>query len=80
MMTNGDLMDMLVKRAKEYCPGAVESIIRNKHMSSVGGKTMLPSQKVIDALIVDFVNYTIAKLGGDLGLYTRDLYEERGEK
>lgn len=73
-MINGQLMDMLIDHAKQYCPGALESINRNSHMNEYHGEKV--SQNVIDALIVDFINFIGSQHCLDLGLYTKHLYEE----
>lgn len=72
MMTNGELFNMLEVYAAEYAPKAIESITRNCHMNNYRGEQV--SRNTIDALIVDFINFIAYKKGGDLGLYTKDLY------
>jgi len=75
-MTNGELLDLLLINAIEYCPDAGRSIIRNSHMNSCNNRTKV-DQSTVDALIVDFINFVATGMGGDLGLYTRYLYERR---
>ena len=70
-MTKGELMKMLVKYAKGYAPDCLESIKHNSHMNEYRGKVI--TQNIIDAIIVDFVNFIGYEQGLDLGLYTRDL-------
>jgi len=73
-MTNKDFMQTLCKYAKSYCPQAGVSIARNSHMNEYrGGKV---SQALIDALIVDFVNFVGSNLGLNLGFYTADLRKD----
>lgn len=71
-MNNGDLMNLLVKRAKEYAPQAQESIKRNEHMHALA-EDETPTKDQSDAVIADFVNFIGMKQGMDLGLYTEDL-------
>ena len=66
-----ELMEMLCNYAKDYCPTAKESIIRNRHMNKLNGVEV--SQNIIDALIVDFINFVGAMQNVDLGFYTKDL-------
>ena len=74
-MTKGELMNMLCDYAKEYCPQAMASVGRNKHMNNHQKQDV--EQAVVDALIVDFVNYVGMKQGIDLALYTTDLYADK---
>ena len=71
-MNNGDLMNLLVKRAKEYAPQAQESIKRNQHMHALT-EDETPYREQTDAVIVDFINFIGMKQCMDLGLYTKDL-------
>jgi len=75
-MTKKELMDLLVGYAEEYIPTAAYSLLRNSHMSDYKGEVVPYS--VVEALIVDFVNYVGYRQGIDLGLYTSDLRKERG--
>lgn len=71
-MNKGELIETLVKHAKEYVAGDVmESVKRNNHMNEYNGKFV--SARVTDAIIVDFVNFMAKKHGLDLNLYTSDL-------
>lgn len=74
-LTSGDLIDILIKDAQGYIPGSVASIKRNKHMNNCERKKI--DQEVVDAVIVDYLNYVASKYGMDLGLYTKDLREKR---
>jgi len=70
---NDKLINLLVNEVKHYHLKALESITRNSHMNCYNGGELY--QETIDALLVDFVNTVIQGQGGDLGLYTDDLYE-----
>jgi hypothetical protein len=65
------MFDILIKNAQGYRPGSVASIKRNKHMNDCEGKNI--DQDVVDAVIVDYLNYVAGRYGMDLGLYTNDL-------
>ena len=74
-MTKGKLCDMLINVAKDYKKeGILESLKRNKHMSNYQGEHI--KDTVIDALLVDFINYVGRFQGLDLGLYTKHLNED----
>ena len=74
-MTRGEILHLLSDYAKEYCPTAFESIIRNCHMNELEKHDEMPQldRKYSDALIVDFINFIGAKQGLDWGMYTEDL-------
>lgn len=71
-MTKGKLLDYLEKMAREYRKDASASVHRNNHMNDLDGSEII-DQKVVDALLVDFVNYIGVYQGVDYGLYTYDL-------
>lgn len=54
-MKTGEFLSILTEYAKNYREISIQSIKTNKHMNDVGD-TDIP-QNVIDAVIVDFVNY-----------------------
>ena len=64
------------QNVRGYLPNARESIVRNKHMNDVVIGDILPEQKMIDALFVDFVNFVAMRQGVDYAMYTRDLEKE----
>jgi len=76
-MTNGELMQLLDDAAVDYVKDT-ESIYRNSHMNDIIPGEKFP-QKVIDAVVVDFVNFVCMRLGGDYGMYTKDLRKTRNE-
>lgn len=75
-LTSGELLQLLTNLAKDYAKEGVESIKRNNHMNDVP-KTETVSQKVVDAVLVDFINYIGIKYCVDYGLYTVDLNDPK---
>lgn len=71
-MTNGDLLNLITTHAKNYRKDAAKSVLRNNHMNDIAKSDKIP-QKVIDALLVDFVNFVGMQHCMDWGLYTIDL-------
>lgn len=71
-MTNGDLLNLLTQHVKNYRKDAKKSLFRNNHMNDLTKGDKIP-QKVIDALLVDFVNYVGMQHCVDWGLYTKDI-------
>jgi len=69
-MNKIEYLNGLTEHAKNYREDAQKSIARNKHMNNVKGETV--SQDVIDAVLVDFINYIGVKSWLDYGLYTSD--------
>jgi len=72
-MNNRELIELLVKNAKDYTPRAACSIKINKHMHKYRGENI--SRTLIDAIVVDFINFVMAEQCVDLALYTKNLYE-----
>ena len=65
---------MLTKYADEYKDDCVDSIKRNGHMNKVYKKEADEiDQKVIDAILVDFINLVGRKQCVDYALCTSDL-------
>ena len=82
-MTVGELISLLEKEAKKYRKHARISIARNFHMNELtqndiaeltGKKNF--ADRVIDAALVDFINYVAVGQGCDLGLYVKHLKQE----
>ena len=71
-LTSGELLELITDFAKEYRLKSVESMNRNKHRNDLTEKDEV-SQKVVDAVLVDFVNYIGVTRGVDYGLYASDL-------
>lgn len=69
MMLKIELLEMLVKNAKEF-RGDKTHYSRNSHMHNITEK---PDDDVIDAILTGFINYVAMKQGVDFGLYASDL-------
>jgi hypothetical protein len=74
-MTKIELMNIIEKIAKDYYQDAPESILRNKHMNNLKGNEKI-DKNIIDAVIVDFINFIGSWQGLDYGMYVKDLYEK----
>ena len=74
-MTRGEYINGLIAYAREYVNIAITSVYVNKHMNEL--KDIIEDQKMVDALIVDFINFIGMKQCMDLGLYTKDLRKDR---
>ena len=79
-MTRGELLELLNREAKEYRKEAFMSVELNKHMNNLSLKDISRlkkdqqlTQKLINAILVDFINKIGISQGGDYGLYTKDL-------
>lgn len=70
-MTKLQLLEYLERVAKEYRLGCKESLTRNSHMNDLGGECDV-EQKVVDAILVDFINKVGVDQWVDYGLYTKD--------
>ena len=76
-MNKKELLTMLEYRAREYKAECSDSILRNNHMNSLTLCSKMPSQRVIDAILVDFINYVGASQGLDYRLYTKHLRRKK---
>lgn len=81
-MTRGELLTLLTEEAKQYCIQAMASIERNRHANDLSKKELKKlkknqklTQRMIDALLVDFINVVGVGQGIDYALYTKDLKE-----
>jgi len=72
-MTNIELLTKLKKSADNYGHNANTSIHINNHMNNITTNKKI-DQDIIDAILVDFINYIGMQQGVDYALYTRDLY------
>jgi len=82
-MTRGELLKLLTEEARRYREAALESIERNGHMNDVSQEDVMRlkedpglTQRLIDALLVDFINTIGVGQCVDYALYTRDLESE----
>ena len=76
-MTRGQLLKLLTEEAREYRKEALSSLERNSHMNDLSEedferlrKNRLVTKKLIDALLVDFINYVATGQCCDYGLHT----------
>lgn len=67
-----EMLELTKKYASEYSEGAKASLVRNNHMNGIK-KDEEVDQRVIDAVLVDFINFIGVKQGIDYALYTSDL-------
>lgn len=67
-MTKLELLKMLEERAREFRLDR-DTYKRNSHLHEI---TRRPSQKVIDAVLEEFINYVGMIQGVDYGLKTKD--------
>ena len=76
--TKKDLMDLLERNIREYRLKANESLRKNHHMNDnvMDGREDIP-REVIDALLVDFLNYVGNYQGLDTGMYVEHLRRDR---
>jgi hypothetical protein len=74
-MTNGELLDLLESEARLYRKGARSSVRRNQHQNEV--KVFGVRQEMVDALLVDFINFIAVGMGGDLGLTSKHLRKRK---
>jgi len=67
-----EMLELTQKYAKDYSKESKTSLFRNSHMNEILENEQI-EQKVIDAVLVDFINYIAVKHGVDYGLHTSDL-------
>ena len=79
-MTRGELLNLLTSEAIKYRKEALLSIERSRHMNDLSEKDFKKlkeeqqqTQRVVDALLVDFINIVGATQCLDYGLYTKHL-------
>ena len=79
-MTRGELLNLLTTEAQEYREEALLSVERSRHMNNLSPKDISRlkkeqrlTQRLIDALLVDFINRVGAGQCLDYGLYTEHL-------
>ena len=73
-----DFLDMLVKFGKDYRTKiGTAGVVRNKHMNDYRGEE--PPQELVDAIVVDFINYIGVRNCVDYALYAKDLSETETE-
>jgi len=71
-MTVGEFLKALSNYAKEYRKEACVSIVRNRHMNKLCENHKV-DKDVVEAVIVDFINYIGVCNCVDYAMYTSDL-------
>jgi|TARA_R110002153_G_scaffold197760_1_gene351296 hypothetical protein len=67
-----EVLEKTTDYAKKYRSEAQQSLERNRHMNQIEEGEQV-QQRIIDAVLVDFINYVGMKHGIDYGIYTKDL-------
>lgn len=74
--TEGDLRSALLDYARQYRIKSNESLRRASHMNEDIMKNRADlEQELVDALLVDFINFIGSERGGNYGIYTKHLKE-----
>jgi len=77
--TTGDVMAYLTERAKEWIPDSMKSIQRNYHMNNCPDDLEITkaNQNLVDAAIIDYLNYIASCYCMNYDLHANDLRYER---
>ncbi len=67
-----EMLNLSKNYADRYSKDAQVSLVRNNHMNDIKSDELI-DQRVIDAVLVDFINFIAAKHCIDYALYTSDL-------
>lgn len=86
-LSKGELLNILTEEAKSHRDYAYKSLKRNKHMNDLSPADIRElnrldagfRQRLIDAVLVDYINYLAAGQGVDYGLYTKHLLQDGGK-
>jgi hypothetical protein len=70
--TSGELLDVVEKIIQKYHKEAIASIKHNNHMNDIK-KSEKIDKRIVDAVLVDFINRIGLEYGVDYAMYTRDL-------
>lgn len=75
----GEFTKYVFNCAREWIPGSIDDINRNRHMNKCNGVVELTkeNQDLVDAAITAFINHIGASFCMDYGLYTDDLRYDR---
>lgn len=73
-LTSLDIINSIKSDAVHYREDAIKSLQRNKHMNEIKKPV---KQEIIDAVLVDFINFVASKYCMDYGLYTKDLISKK---
>lgn len=76
VFTVGNLLDCLDAFAIKYRKDAKDSIIRNKHMHCYQNSDNI-NKDLIDAVLIDFINFIGGQCGGNHGLTIKHLEQIR---
>jgi hypothetical protein len=68
-MTIGEELQKLTEFAKDYRKESQNSLERNRHMNEIEEGEQV-QQRIIDAVLTDFINYVGVRHCCDYGLYT----------
>jgi len=72
-----DMLKLIEGYAKKYKEAGIKaSVIRNSHMNDLEGYASSMDDTLIDAVLVDFINFIAMNQGVDYGMYTKDLQAE----
>lgn len=71
-MTVAEELEYLTNSAKQYRTLSIDYLKRNKHMNDLEPTDEIP-QRVIDAILTDYINFVAGKNGCDYALYASDL-------
>ena len=75
-MTPGKLISLLTDHAKDYKRQVgTGGVTMNGHMNDYHGQA--PSAELVDAVLVDFINYVGVQYGVDWALYARNLLDPK---
>ena len=74
-MTAIEYLERTTRYAKKYRSESQKSLERNRHMNQIEGGELI-QQRIIDAVLVDFINHIGTNMGVDYGMYTKDLIDD----
>lgn len=67
-----EMLKKTTEYAKKYRNEAQQSLERNNHMNQIEDGEQV-QQRIVDAVLVDFINYIGMNHGIDYGIYSKDL-------
>ena len=83
-MTRKKFMQVVEEVAKDYYPKALKNIVRNRQMNDLTkkdtrhiAKNRKMFQRLVEALLVDFINQVGSYQSLDYGMYTHYLHKEK---
>lgn len=69
-------IEHITEAIEKYRLDSNSSIHRHSHMNDIEPEDYV-EQRIVDAILVDFVNFIAGKMGVDYGIYTRDLKKDK---